>query len=353
MILTTDLIYHDLFIRHEMTPGHPESPERLKVAMKYLEEAGLLTSTKINLIEPHEAHLEDLVLLHDRNYLEGLRNKSQSGGGYLTLDTAANEYTYNAAVMAAGGGVLAVDRILDNLSDNAYVMCRPPGHHAEFSRAFGFCFINNIAVAANHLVRKRGLERVLIVDYDAHHGNGTQNAFYSSSNVLYIGLHQDGRTLFPGSGFPDELGEGQGEGYNINLAMYPRAGDQSYYIAFQKAIKPIADSFRPQFILVSVGYDAHFGDPLTSLGLTHSGLAMMNRELVNLANTYCNGRLVFFLEGGYNLDVIGRGSQNLLEELSGVEVQIPEEFFAEDERVLEYTEKLVSFIVDKLGGVHF
>ena len=236
-------------------------------------------------------------------------------------------------------------------SSNAYVLCRPPGHHAETSRAFGFCFINNIAVAADHLVNDVGLERVLIVDYDAHHGNGTQNTFYDTDKVLYIGLHQDGRTLFPGSGFPNELGAGKGEGYTVNLSMYPGAGDISYERAFEKVIGPIAKSYSPEFVLVSVGYDGHFGDPLTSLGLTTGGLAMMNSRLNKIAQTYAKGRLAFFLEGGYSLDIVGHGSLNLVEELAGLTVTPLGDQYSEDEKSIKYTDSLIEYFDERLESV--
>jgi acetoin utilization deacetylase AcuC-like enzyme len=280
--------------------------------------------------------------------LDDIRAKSERGGGMFTPDTFSNSYTYDAAILAAGGGIMAVDRILDGTSDNAYVLCRPPGHHAETSRAFGFCFINNIAVTARHLINRKGLSRVLIVDYDAHHGNGTQNAFYSSNQVLYIGLHQDGRTLFPGSGFAQESGTGEGEGYNVNLAMYPGAGDKSYKAAFTKIVEPVADAFKPEFVLVSVGHDGHFTDPLTSLGLTTNGLAMMNSKLQMIAQKHAQGRLAFFLEGGYNLEITGKGSRNLIEELAGVSVTPYNDIYQENEKSRQYTDSLIEFLLENL-----
>ncbi len=351
--MPTDLVFHDVFTQHILTPGHPEAPDRLTTAIDYIRNTELMETGKVRLFSPKPADIREIIPLHSQDYLEELRVKSQAGGGFFTPDTASNEYTYKAALTAAGGGIAAVDRVLNNLTKNAYVLCRPPGHHAERSRAFGFCFINNIAVAARHLIKYRGLERVMIVDYDAHHGNGTQNAFYSTNQVLYVGIHQDGRTLFPGSGFPDELGTGEGEGYNVNLAMYPGAGDVSFGIVYDEIILPIADSFRPEFILVSAGFDSHFSDPLTSLGLTHDGLASMNRKLNSLASSISDERIVFFLEGGYNLAAVGAGSQNLVEELAGADVTDFGETKGEDNRTIEYTESLVSFLRENLEGVFF
>ncbi|MGY5852042.1 MAG: histone deacetylase [Candidatus Thorarchaeota archaeon] len=349
--MTTDFVFHEAFTKHELSPGHPESPDRLRTAMDFIKKRGLLEESDVTLVTPKEAELEEIYPLHGKGYLEDLRDKSEQGGGIFTLDTSSNRYTYEASLLAAGGGIMAVDRILDGVSENAYVLCRPPGHHAEYSRAFGFCFINNIAVAAQHLVDKRGLERVLVVDYDAHHGNGTQNAFYSNNQVLYIGLHQDGRTLFPGSGFPSELGDGEGRGYNVNLAMYPNAGNRSYRHAFEEIVEPIAASFNPDFVLVSVGFDCHYTDPLTSLGLSTSGLAMMNEKLHNIAKQVANGNIVFFLEGGYNLEINGRGSQILMEELSGAEVTQYDDSYSESDKSIEYTESLVDLLREYLEPI--
>ncbi len=349
--MTTDLIYHETFMKHILSLGHPESPRRLKVALESIGSTGLVESSKVIIVKPEKADLNEVRAMHGDDYIQELHAKSEKGGGSFTMDTSANRYTYDAALLAAGGGILAVNRIQDGVSENAYVLCRPPGHHAEHSRAFGFCFINNIAVAAQHLIEKRNLERVLIVDYDAHHGNGTQSAFYSSNRVLYVGLHQDGRTLFPGSGFPNEIGSGKGEGYNVNLAMHPGAGDRSYEMAFQRVVEPIAASFNPEFILVSVGFDGHFSDPLTSLGLTTSGLSTMNAKLHAMARKHSRGRLAFFLEGGYNLDIVGRGSQNLVEQLAGAQITRFEDSHTESENCTEYTKVLLDGMDEMLGGV--
>ncbi|NHI83214.1 MAG: histone deacetylase [Candidatus Thorarchaeota archaeon] len=349
----TDLVFHDIFTKHIMSKGHPERPERLTASLDYVTKSGLLSGSKIHLIEPKPAIIEEITPLHDENYLNLIKSKSAAGGGFFTLDTAVNKYTYDAAIMAAGGGILAVDRIIEKKTENAYLLCRPPGHHAEFNRALGFCFINSIAVAAHHLHDKHELQRVLILDYDAHHGNGTQNAFYSTNHVLYVGMHQDGRTLFPGTGFPNEIGTGKGKGYNVNISMYPGAGDKSYRLAFQEVIIPLCISYKPEFILVSAGYDGHFDDPLTSLGLTTSGYAMMNSFLHSLAEEHCDGRIAVFLEGGYNLDTVAKGTRNLLEELSGSPITRFKDTHTESETCTENNKALFDQLKANLKGVHF
>jgi len=344
--MVTDLVYHDLFVEHAMSRSHPESPERLRSAMSSIKAAGLMDGDKVNLLTPKKAPLDEVYLIHGKAYLEGIKEKSERGGGIYTMDTSVNSHTYDAALLAAGGGIDAVDRIMQGDSENAFILCRPPGHHAEYERAFGFCFINNVAVAAKHLLEKHDAERVMIVDYDAHHGNGTQRSFYSSKDVLYVGLHQDGRTLFPGSGFVNEVGTGEGEGYTVNLAMYPGAGDSSYDDVFSHVIEPITKSYDPDFILVSVGYDGHFMDPLTNLGLTTSGFAMMNSRLKQMAIANSEGRIVCFLEGGYNLDVMGMCSLNLLQELAGIHVTSFDDEYKESVTASQYTEKLIEKIVE-------
>lgn len=344
-VMVTDLVYHDIFVEHVMSPGHPENPERLRSAMSSIGAAGLLDGQEVNLLTPKRAPMNEVYLLHDKAYVEGIRAKSEKGGGFYTGDTSVNSYTYDAALFAAGGGIEAVDRIMQGDSENAFVLCRPPGHHAEYDRAFGFCFINNVAVAAKHLLEKHDVKRVMIIDYDAHHGNGTQRSFYSSKDVLYVGLHQDGRTLFPGSGFVNEIGTDKGEGYTVNLAMYPGAGDSSYDRAFSQVLEPVAESYNPDFILVSVGYDGHFRDPLTHLGLTTSGFAMMNSRMKQMAISYAEGRITCFLEGGYDLEVMAMCSLNLLQELAGTDVTSFDDVYKESDTASEYTEKLIEKIV--------
>ncbi len=326
-------------------PGHPECPERLSSIMDYMEK----NSLEPRRIEPEMAKLSDITDIHSKAYLDYLK---EFGVGRLDPDTAMMAHTYNMAMLAAGGGIAAAQNMLEH-NEPTFALLRPPGHHATASMAMGFCYINNIAVAAEHLIEQHPVERVMIVDYDAHHGNGTQNAFYGRSDVLYVGLHQDGRTLFPGSGFPNEIGTGDGTGYNINLAMYPGAGDISYKMAFDEIILPVAESFKPDFLLVSSGFDAHYTDPLTSLGLTTSGYRMMNSKLIDIADKIAQGRLVYFLEGGYNIDVMTRASKNLVEGLSGKETTEFDDEHSESEICTNYTRELIDALRKAFEGIHF
>ncbi len=351
--MNTEIFFHDIFTKHILSPSHPESPERLTASLEFIKKEGNIDEDMVSLVTPTPASIDEISPLHDIEYIEQVKRKSEGGGGYFTLDTSVNSYTYDAALHAAGAGIMAVDHVMDGETKNAFVLCRPPGHHAERDRAFGFCFINNIAVAAQHLISIRGVDRVMIIDYDAHHGNGTQNAFYERSDVLYVGLHQDGRTLFPGSGKPSEVGSGDGRGYNINIAMYPGAGDESYALAFDEIIAPVVESFKPEFILISSGFDAHFMDPLTTLGLTTSGFAMMNSRIHEMAKRSSQGRLVYFLEGGYNIEVMQKESLNLIEELSGRPITLFADSYSESDTSMAHTRRVIELLKTELKGIHF
>lgn len=348
--MQTDLLYHEGFQKHSMTPGHPERPERLQYTLDLLGNKGLLNQNGFEIVYPEQAGPEEIYPIHSLGYLSMLKERSELGGGYFTLDTMANEHTYTAAMLAAGASMVGVDRIIRKTSQNGFVLCRPPGHHAEFERAFGFCFINNIAVAAMRLIRKWNLSRVMIIDYDAHHGNGTQKAFYSTDKVLYVGLHQHGRTLFPGSGFSNEIGVGEGEGYTVNLPLAPGSGDPSYSMLFDEIIGPLAESYEPEFVLVSAGFDAHHQDPLTNLGITLAGLALLNQQIHDISKEFSQGRCLYFLEGGYELDILGNGILNVLQELLGLEVTVYEDRGQEPRRCTEESLGLVKTTKKRLRG---
>ncbi|RLI62774.1 MAG: histone deacetylase [Candidatus Thorarchaeota archaeon] len=349
--MATALVFHDTFTKHVMSSGHPECPERLQIAMESITSAGLLESGDAELIEATPADLSEIYRVHDRNYITSIRDMSRRGGGFFTLDTSVGRYTYQAALLAAGGGILAVDRVMNGTSKNAFVLCRPPGHHAEHNRAFGFCFINNIAVAARHLLAK-GVQRVLIVDYDAHHGNGTQNAFYQDNRVMYVGLHQDGRTLFPGTGFVNEIGTGRGRGFTLNIPMYPGAGRKSYEVAFSDIIEPVAERYKPEFVLVSAGYDCHFGDPLTTLGLTLQDISEIDQRLIEIAEKHAQGRIVMFLEGGYNLDVVRNAARATLQSLMGQRPKLAREVSRESQTCIDVARETTEKLTELVKSVH-
>ncbi|TFF87050.1 histone deacetylase [Candidatus Thorarchaeota archaeon] len=351
--MQTDLFFHKSFLSHSMSEGHPERPERLLYTMSLLQDQGILDYDSLEIMEPTSAQPEDIHPVHSLEYLSMLKEKSQMGGGYFTLDTMANEHTYTAAMLAAGASVAGVDRQMSGASQNGFVLCRPPGHHAEYERAFGFCFINNIGVAAMRLIRKWDLSRIMIIDYDAHHGNGTQNTFYSTDRVLYVGLHQNGRTLFPGSGFVDEMGVGQGQGYTLNLPLTPQAGDPTYHLLFDEIIEPLSERYKPEFVLVSAGFDAHHRDSLTNLGMTLAGLALINERIQSIADEYSSGRSLYFLEGGYELEVLGNGILNVIQNLLGMEVTQYESMGQEPRHCTDESKELVKLVRERFGGILF
>jgi acetoin utilization deacetylase AcuC-like enzyme len=247
-------------------------------------------------LEPKAATMEQLQRVHGRDYLSFL---DSAGERALTMDTLIHPETFGIARIAAGGGILAAEKAWD-CSAPAMALLRPPGHHAGPDYGMGFCYLNNIAVAARHMLQKA--KRIAIVDVDVHHGNGTQDEFYESPEVLYISTHE--RYIFPGTGSPNEVGEGEGEGFNVNLPMNSPAGDASFGFAHEKIIMPILHEYRPEMLLVSLGTDSHYMDSLASLTLSSKGAARDLSGLLDFARDKCNGRIAFFLEGGYEVEVL-------------------------------------------------
>ena len=300
--MTTAYLYSPIFLEHQES-GHPESPERLNAILNTLAETGLLA--RLIALEPIPATDTQLEAVHTREHIARVESLVARGGGHFDADTYANARSLDAALLAAGAGVRAVDAVLRGEVDNAFALVRPPGHHAMRSRAMGFCIFNNIAVAAQHALDAYKLERVLIVDYDVHHGNGTQDIFYRSSRVLYFSTHQ--YPHYPGTGDWRDIGEGDGVGFTVNVPLPPRIGDAGFQRIFDDLLFPLAERYRPQFVLVSAGYDAHWSDPLAMENLTIAGYGALARTLVALAREFCDGRIVYTLEGGYNLPALAHG----------------------------------------------
>lgn len=273
--------------------------------MNALEKFNLLSSGRLALVEPYKAKVEDIQLVHDATYIERVRKLVEAGHRYLDVDTYLSPHSFDVALLAAGGVVKACDLVLEGGYSNVFALVRPPGHHAGiYGRALGapsqgFCIFNNVAVGASYLINRRGLSRVLILDIDCHHGNGTQEVFYELNKVLYISLHQDPYTLYPGTGFIDEVGVSDGRGYNVNLPMAPNSGDDAYMKAWIEIVEPIATQFKPELVFMSVGYDAHYDDPVTMMNLSTRGYIDLFNKALELASSTCRGRFVAVLEGGY------------------------------------------------------
>jgi acetoin utilization deacetylase AcuC-like enzyme len=297
----TGFVYHQDYLQHDMGFGHPESPDRLRAIMAKLEASGLLA--RVTRIDPIEASDEAITRVHASAYLARLKALApREGRASLDPDTSMSPGSLRAAYVAAGGAMAAADAIMAGRVDNAFCALRPPGHHAERDRAMGFCLFNNVAVAARHLQRRHGIGRVLIVDWDVHHGNGTQQTFYSDPSVLFFSTHQ--YPHYPGTGRATEQGEGKGEGLTVNVPMSSGEGDEEYREVFETILRPAADSFKPEFVMISAGFDAHRDDPLAGMALTEEGYGVLSRIVLDIARRHCQGRVLSCLEGGYNLNAL-------------------------------------------------
>jgi acetoin utilization deacetylase AcuC-like enzyme len=297
----TGLIYHPAYLEHDMGAGHPESPNRLRAIMQQLEQSGTLT--KVTRIEPRRAEDEWITQVHTPSYVASLnQHVPLSGRVSLDPDTSMSPGSLNAAYLAAGGALAGVDAIMAGQVDHVFCAVRPPGHHAEAGRAMGFCLFNNVAIAARYVQKKYGLSRVLIVDWDVHHGNGTQHSFEDDPSVLFFSTHQ--YPHYPGTGREDERGQGAGEGFTINVPMEAEGDDEAYHAIFLKALVPAADIFKPEFVIISAGFDAHKDDPLASMGLTEAGYADLTGIVAGIAKRHAKGRILSSLEGGYNLTAL-------------------------------------------------
>jgi acetoin utilization deacetylase AcuC-like enzyme len=298
----TGLLFDDVYLRHlSGSTGHPERPERLTAIRDGLEKAGLLS--KLYRIAPRRATEDELALVHDRSYLELTRRELLDVTGVKQLstgDTLASRESLEVAHFAAGGVLNATDAVMAGTVRNAFCAVRPPGHHATPTRGMGFCIYNHVAIAARYLQRVHGLRRVLIIDWDYHHGNGTQDTFYDDPSVFFFSTHHYG--AYPGTGNPSERGAGRAAGTTLNVALPPGAGDAEFLRAFETMLVPAARAFKPDFILVSAGFDAMRDDLLGRFDITPAGFAALTRVVVTLARELCNGRVVSVLEGGYRLD---------------------------------------------------
>jgi len=316
--MTTAYLYSPVFLEHE-EEGHPESPERLTQILRVLKETGVLP--RLAALEPVAATEAQLAAVHAPEHIERVKQLVARGGGHFDADTYANSRSLDAAYLAAGALVRAVDAVMAGEIASAFALVRPPGHHATRTRAMGFCLFNNVAVAAQHALDAHQLERVLIVDYDVHHGNGTQDIFYRTPRVLYFSTHQ--YPHYPGTGDWREMGEGEGKGFTVNVPLPPRVGDEGYRRVFDGLLFPLAERYHPHLVLVSVGYDAHWSDPLAFENLSVAGYAALARIAIEIARTFCGGRIVFTLEGGYDLDALGYGAAATFRALLG-DADIPD-----------------------------
>lgn len=297
----TGLVYHPAYLEHDMGAGHPESPHRLRAIMHQLEQSG--TAARLAKIEARRAEDEWITQVHSADYVAALRKHAPASGRVsLDPDTSMSPGSLMAASLAAGGALAGVDAIMAKQVDHAFCAVRPPGHHAEAGRAMGFCLFNNVAIAARYVQKKYGLKNVLIVDWDVHHGNGTQHSFEHDPSVLFFSTHQ--YPHYPGTGRAIETGHEAGKGFTINVPMEAGEGDEEYRAVFQKTLVPAADDFKPEFVIISAGFDAHRDDPLAGMALTEEGYAELTRIVAGIAGRHAQGRILSSLEGGYNLTAL-------------------------------------------------
>jgi acetoin utilization deacetylase AcuC-like enzyme len=303
--MTTALLADPLYKRHITGPGHPERPARLEAVLSALDHAGL--TGQMLRVPPRAATEDEVAACHTRRYIEIA--KHDSARGYETLstgDTPLGAESLDIALQAAGGVLNAVDAVLERRAQNAFCAVRPPGHHATPDRGMGFCIFNNVAIAARYAQRRHGIQRVLIADWDVHHGNGTQDIFYADGSVFFFSTHQ--HPWYPGTGAPDETGEGAGQDATMNCPFPAGSGRSEILGAFEDRLLPAAREFRPELVLLSAGFDSRLGDPLGGFTLSDADFADLTTLMLEIADTYAGGRLVSILEGGYSLEGLARAA---------------------------------------------
>lgn len=312
--MATGFLTHDRFLDHSNGPGHPERPDRLVSIWRRLHESG--TRERLVALEPSEADRAGLTQVHSTHHVDRIERLSATGRTTgLTPDTGISRGTFEAARLASGGAITAVDAVVSGTVDNAFCAHRPPGHHAERDQAMGFCFFNHVAVAAKRLRHRHGIHRLAIVDWDVHHGNGTQHTFEADPDTLFFSIHQ--YPHYPGTGAQEERGIGPGVGATLNVPVPAGTGDAGYARVFAEVLRPAIDAFRPEFLLLSAGFDAHRADPLGGVELTEKGFEVLTEAVTAMARDHCDGRLVSLLEGGYDLEATAVSVDVHLQTLSG------------------------------------
>jgi acetoin utilization deacetylase AcuC-like enzyme len=314
-------------VEHDTGPSHPERPDRIRAIHRAVRLAGLIESPdpfpdfeiefgpnlahsprKILDLQAEPAAESWLKSVHTLPMIHKVKRACEHHAVLDQSDTPTCPASFEIAMLSVGSALRACDFVLEQPGRRAFSAARPPGHHAEMARSMGFCLFNNAAIAARYLQRQYAIERVAIVDFDVHHGNGTQDCFEDDNTVLYISIHEDPRVIYPGTGYEYEVGHDIGRGFTLNVSMPPTSGDDAYAYAFDTKIIPKLDHFKPQALIISAGFDAHMDDPLAHIELSDDAYDMMTRKLVGVANVYCNGQIISILEGGYNLRALGRSA---------------------------------------------
>ncbi|MBM4271764.1 MAG: histone deacetylase [Deltaproteobacteria bacterium] len=299
------------YLRHDAGFGHPESPKRLGATYAMLESPDMVG--RFVEIAPRHATHEEIGLIHSQSYIDFVASTAGQSFVALDPDTAATPESYDVAKLAVGGLCNAIDMVVTGEIENAFALVRPPGHHAGVSNAAGFCLFNNVAIGAMYAHKKYHVDKILIVDWDLHHGNGTQAQFYDDPRVLYFSTHQ--YPYYPGTGSIEEIGRGKGLGYTINVPLRPGTDDAQYVKIFTKVVHPVSMKFEPQMVLLSAGFDPYFKDPLGGMRVTPEGFAYMTRILMNIADACCGGKFVVTLEGGYHITGLAESIKLVLKEM--------------------------------------
>ncbi|HDD43675.1 MAG TPA: histone deacetylase [Candidatus Desulfofervidus auxilii] len=316
--IKTGIVKDKRYFDHNPGIWHPESPQRLKSIYTHLEKSEI--KNLFEEITPRFALKEEIALIHAPEYIDFIAG---TAGKETTLDpdTITSPQSYEIARLAVGGGLSLIEAIYEGKIHNGFALIRPPGHHAERRRAMGFCLFNNIAITAAYALKNNLVQKILIVDWDVHHGNGTQHAFYDSSSVLYFSIHQ--YPHYPMTGRIEEIGEGEGKGFTVNVPLSPGYGDEDYIYLFINLLYPIAQKYKPQLILVSAGFDPYVDDPLGGMKVSVNGFAAMAQILRKIAAELCENHLIFFLEGGYHLEGLAKSVEAVIKVLLGQEIKLP------------------------------
>lgn len=309
----TGIVKDERYMDHVANTYHPESQSRLEVIYQMLREPEM--KGRFIEIPPRLAIQEELELIHAPHYIQSVAATAGRSYTMLDPDTYACAKSYETAKLAAGGVLSAVDEVLGGKVDNAFAFIRPPGHHAETNRAMGFCLFNNVAIAAAYAIQKHKIQRTLIIDWDLHHGNGTQHSFYERPDVLYFSTHQF--PYYPGTGYVNEVGSGEGRGFTVNVPLAPGPGDGEFMKIFEEILEPIALEYKPELVFVSAGFDIYYEDPLGGMQVTPAGFANLARIILEFAQKACQGRVVFLLEGGYHLEGLRDSAREVLKTQRG------------------------------------
>ncbi len=315
----TGVVCHDLYKEHLAEFPHVESPQRLKVIYDMLDEADM--AGKFVSVSPRSATHEELAWVHSHSHIERVAGTDGKPHASLDPDTQTTPLSCQAAKLAVGGLFSLVDKIFDGTIENGFALVRPPGHHAERDRAMGFCLFNNVALGARYAMNTYGVKKILIVDWDLHHGNATQKTFYTDPDVLYFSTHQ--YPYYPGTGSLKEVGHGDAMGLTVNVPLSPGYGDSDFFKIFKQILYPIASAFKPEWIFVSAGFDTYVDDPLGGMKVTPQGYAAMTRLIMDFAKAYASERLAFTLEGGYHLTGLRESVRAVLKELAGDSILKP------------------------------